>query len=76
MNMNVIELSLSNVINSDNNDTDIYVKNAQPVFISSFTIIIRVPEIMGNARLNIGITPVRNILTKHNAEIIPPNATL
>jgi hypothetical protein len=75
-NINIIELSLSNVMNSDNKDTDVYVKKAHPVLTSSLIIIINVPETMGNAKLNTGITPVKNILTKHNADTIPPKATL
>jgi len=61
---------------SGNYDTEVYVKKAHPVLTSSFTIIIKVPATIGSVRLNIGITPVKNILTKHNAEIIPPRATL
>jgi hypothetical protein len=75
-NINIIELSLSNVMNSDNKDTDVYVRNAQPVLTSSLIIIISVPETMGSARLNTGITPDKNILTKHSADTIPPKATL
>jgi hypothetical protein len=76
MKIKVIELSLSNVTNSDSRDTDTYVRNAHPVEISSFTTIISTPDTIGKTKLSTGITPVINILNRHSAEIIPPRATL